>query len=107
MAQPEELLFEVTTPLGFPVRVTQAYWEIIVSIKHPVMAGHEEEVKHTLEMPSEIRLSKNDPAVHLFYRTERSERWVCAVAKRLNDEGFLITAYPTDAIKEGERIWPR
>ena len=28
-----------------------------------------------------------------------------AVAKRLNGEGFLITAYPTDAIKEGEQIW--
>jgi hypothetical protein len=21
--------------------------------------------------------------------------------------GFLITAYPTDAIKEGEKIWPK
>ena len=107
MAQSEELLFEVTTPLGFRVRVTQAYWEIIVRIKHPVMAGHEEEIKLTLENPAEIRISKTDPAVHLFYRSERSERWVCAVAKRLNGEGFLITAYPTDAIKEGERIWPK
>jgi len=26
---------------------------------------------------------------------------VCAVTKRLEKEGFLITAYPTDAIKEG------
>jgi hypothetical protein len=38
---------------------------------------------------------------------ERIGRWVCAVAKRLNEDGFLITTYPTDAIKEGERIWPR
>ncbi len=28
-----------------------------------------------------------------------------AVTRRLNDEGFLITAYQTDAIKEGESIW--
>jgi len=43
--------------------------------------------------------------VYLFYRLERPKRWLCAVAKRLNGEGFLITAYPTDAIKEGEQIW--
>jgi hypothetical protein len=104
---PEELQFEVITPLGFRVRVTRAYWEIIVGIKHPVMAAHEQAEKETLEKPSEIRLSNTDPSVHLFYRTERSERWVCAVAKRLDSEGFLITAYPTDAIKEGERIWPK
>ena len=104
---PEELQFEVITPLGFRVRVTRAYWDIIVGFKHPVMAAHEQAVKETLEKPSEIRLSKSDPSVHLFYRTERSERWVCAVAKRLNGEGFLITAYPTDAIKEGDRIWPK
>jgi hypothetical protein len=60
-----------------------------------------------LENPSEIRLSRSDPAVYLFYRPERIGRWVCAVAKRLDGEGFLITAYPTDAIKEGERIWPK
>lgn len=27
--------------------------------------------------------------------------------KRLNGDGFLITTYPTDAIKEGERIWSK
>jgi len=26
---------------------------------------------------------------------------------QLCGEGFLVTAYPTDAIKEGEYIWPK
>jgi hypothetical protein len=102
----DDLLFEVLTPLGFSVRVTRAYWEVIITIKHPVMAGREQAVKETLEKPDEIRRSRVDATVHLFYRTERAGRWVCAVAKRLDGEGFLITAYPTDAIKEGERVWP-
>jgi hypothetical protein len=104
---PNELLFEVLTPLGFHVRVTRAYWELIVTIKHPVMVGRDNDVKDALQNPSEIRQSKSDPAVYLFYKPERIGRWVCAVSKRLNGEGFLITAYPTDAIKEGELVWPR
>jgi len=101
----DDLFFEVLTPLGFSVRVTRNYWELIVTIKHPVMAGREEDVQDTLREPDEIRRSRNDPTVHLFYRIERPKRWICAVAKRLNGGGFLITTFPTDAIKEGEQIW--
>ena len=103
----EGLLFEVLTPLGFRVHVTRRHWQLIVSVKHPVMQGQEQKVRHTLTHPEEIRLSRSDPAVYLFYTTEHIGRWVCAVAKRENNEGFLITAYPTDAIKEGEKIWPK
>jgi hypothetical protein len=102
-----ELLFDVVTPLGFRVHVTRAYWELIIGVKHPVMAGREDDVRETLRNPDAIRLSKSDSSVYLFYRSERIGRWVCAVAKGLNGDGFLVTAYPTDAIKEGVEIWHR
>ena len=102
----DEVLFEVLTPLGFKVRVSRAYWRTIVTIKHPVMAGHESAVRETLANPEEVRISRSDEAVYLFYSRKDQQRWVCAVTKRIDDEGFLITAYPTDAIKEGVRIWP-
>ena len=104
----EDILFEVQTPLGFRVRVTGSYWELIISVKHPVMARREEDVKETLIHPEEIRQSRSDPYVYLFYKSERIGRWVCAVSKRVDDEyGFLITAYLTDSMKEGARIWPK
>ena len=103
----QEFLFEVLTPLGFRVHVTLTYWELIVTVKHPVMAGREADVRETLEQPDEIRLSRSDSTVYLFYRAMKAGRWVCAVSKRLDGEGFLITAYPTDVIKEGVKIWPR
>jgi hypothetical protein len=103
----EELLFQVTTPLDFTVRVTAAYWNLIVTIKHPVMAGLERDVKEALEKPEQIRVSRSDPKVFLFYKIRRPGRWICAVAKRLDGEGFLVTAYPTNVIKEGEYIWPK
>jgi hypothetical protein len=102
-----DILFEVVTPLGFSVRSSRAYWELIVTVKHPVMRGHEAEVQTVLHHPEEVRRSRGYPSVLLFYRAEQPGRWLCAVAKRLNAEGFLITTYPTDAIKEGERIWSK
>ncbi len=102
-----DLLFEVLTPLGFRVRVTRAYWDLIITVKHPVMARRENDVQETLRNPDEIRVSKSDQNVYLFYKPERIGRWICAVARRLDGDGFLITTYPTDTIKEGEYIWSR
>ena len=100
-------LLEILTPLGFRVHVTRRYWDIITTIKHPVMAGRAPIVQQVLELPDEVRRSRKDENVYLFYKLEKETRWVCAVVKQKNGSGFLITAYPTDAIKEGERIWPR
>lgn len=108
MITKDDLLFEVGTPLGFSVRVTKEYWRMISTQKHPIMEGKEELVRETIQNPEEIRQSKSDPSVYLFYRTVRSKRWVCAVIKERNENsGFLITSYITEAIKEGERIWTR
>jgi hypothetical protein len=79
---------------------------LIATIKHPVMAGCESSVRGALESPDEIRQSRTDTEVFLFYKAEGASRWVCAVAKHARDQAFLITAYPTDAIKEGIRVWP-
>ena len=102
-----ELLFEIETPLGFAVRTTVSYWELITTVKHPIMRDKLEDVRQTLTSPNEIRLSKSDPQVYLFYRSDGQKRWVCAVTKRLGDTGFLMTAYRTSAIKEGDRLWPK
>ncbi len=37
----DDWFFEVATPLGFNVRITRRYWDLIVSVKHPVMRGRE------------------------------------------------------------------
>jgi hypothetical protein len=67
----QRVLFEVSTTLGFRVRVTRSYWELITTIKHPVMAGQESVVKETLQTPAQIRMSHSDASVYLF--TGRSE----------------------------------
>lgn len=54
-------------PLHFRARVTRGRWELIITTKHPVMAGRENGVYEALKSPDEIRRSKSDPAVYLFY----------------------------------------
>ena len=96
--------FEVSTPLGFTVRTTADYWELLL-FKHPEISGKDRDVQETLRLPNLVRRSRHDPTVHLFYWPE-GDYYLCVVAKRLNGEGFIITAYITDTIKEGEQLWP-
>jgi hypothetical protein len=98
--------FEILTPLNFTVRTSEEYWQKLI-VKHPDIADLEAEVRQALAKPDEIRRSSRDPNLLLFYLTLKEKRWVVAVTRRLNGDGFLITAYQTDAIKEGETLWHR
>lgn len=98
--------FEILTPLGIRVRTTTSYWARIVTFKHPIMRGKEALVQKALREPAQVRRSKRDAMVQLYYVPEPPYH-VCVVVKCHNGEGFIITAYRTDTIKEGERLWPR
>ena len=101
-----DLFFEIMTPLGICVRCSQTYWHDVILQKHPILRGREEDVCLSLADPDEVRRSRRDPAVLLFYRGD-SPRWTCAVTKVGGRSGFLVTAYPTDAIKIGDPVWTR
>jgi len=66
----------------------------------------EEQVKKALEEPDEVRVSQEDENVYLYYR-RLDKHQIVVVARHLNDEGFIITSYITDKVKEGEQIWKR
>ena len=100
-----DVYFEVTTPLGIRVRTTPTYWARIVTYKHPVMRGKESLVKQALKQPEQVRRSLKDPSVHLYYAPDPPYS-ICVVVKCLEDIGFIVTAYRTEVIKEGEKIWP-
>lgn len=75
------------------------------------MAGQIEKIKQTLLEPEQIVRSRIDPEVELFYRyydnTPVSEKYLCVVLKTLIDRRFIITAYFTDTVKEGEVLWEK
>ncbi len=108
--QPKERpqwLFVVKSRAGFSVRTTAGYWSLIATVKHPTLLGKEEAVIRTLVEPDEVRMSRVDESVHLFYR-KTGHRFLCVVAKRVGTSaGFIMTAYITDSIKEGRAIWKK
>lgn len=97
--------FKIKTPLGITIRTTKNYWQRIVTTKHPSIARYESEVKKTLKGPDQIRRSTQDERVHLYYKSIGRVS-ICVVADHFSEkEGYLITTYLTDRIKEGEQIY--
>ena len=80
-------------------------------LRHPEMAGMDGEIIRVLEQPAEVRVSRIDAAVRLFYefyaRTKMGGKWLCVVVKYSPEDAFVITAYLTDTPKPGEIIWPQ
>ncbi|MBI4371549.1 MAG: DUF4258 domain-containing protein [Elusimicrobia bacterium] len=86
--------------------MTESRWKLITAWKHPIMAGHEHDLELALVEPAHIRRSRSDAQVNLYYR-HVGKYWLCVVVKNENGTGFIITAYFTDKIKEGQTLWPR
>ena len=104
---PQPWLFAAKSRLGFVVRTTRGYWSLITTVKHPHLAGKEAAVIRTLIEPDEVRRSRVDASVYLFYR-KTQRKHLCVVAKRSGPaSGFIMTAYVTDKIKEGQLVWKR
>ena len=101
-----DIYFDVMSKLNKKIYVTKSRWSLIIKTKHLEIEGKEKEVKGTLIKPDEIRLSKSDVSVYLYYKYY-GKLSVSVVVKHKNGEGFIITAYYTDRIKEGKQIYKR
>jgi hypothetical protein len=68
------------------------------------------EIGVVLKEPNVVRRSRTDPYASLFYRFYRAttvgDKWLCVVTKSDAAGAFVVTAYLTDKVKQGEDIWP-
>ncbi len=80
-------------------------------LQHPEMLGFEPAIADTLTAPEEVRLSRSDAEVRLFYRhydhTPVGAKWLCVVVKYPANDAFIVTAYLTDKPKLGVLLWPK
>lgn len=97
--------YEVICVLGKKIRTTNQYFNFIVDFKHGELRNKIDEVLKTFVQADEVRRNKEHPEIHLYYR-KINRHWICAVARHLNNQGFLITAYITSKFRrKGEEIW--
>jgi hypothetical protein len=79
-------------------------------LEHPEMAGLESAIGEALAEPDRVVQSLADAQVRLYYRwlsgTSVGDKHLCVVVKYLADDAFVVTAYLTDSIKKGTRLWP-
>ena len=101
-------MITTTDCFGREVRLTAERLAHI--LERAEMRDMREEIIRTLRTPAEVRVSRSDADVRLFYefysRTAVGDKWLCIVVKYLPDDAFVITAYLTDKMKTGETIWP-
>ena len=94
---------------GRSVRLTEERMAHI--LQHQEMAVMEAEIERVLQSPAEVRVSRSDDTVQLFYefyaQTRIGGKWLCVVVKYPPDDAFVVTAYLTDQLKAGETIWPK
>ena len=94
---------------GRSVRLTDE--RIAHILQHPELARMEEEISRVLRAPAEVRVSRSDETVQLFYeyyaKTRVGGKWLCVVVKYPPDDAFVVTAYLTDQLKPGETVWPK
>ena len=104
LARPQPI-FEVKSVLGKTIRTNQPYFERILTVKHPELIDTIKEVLHVFVDPVEVWHGGQD--IYLYYHKVNHHHLV-AVARHLNGDGFLITAYRTSKKKrKGIKVWPR
>jgi len=99
------IYFQVVCKLGKHIRITARQWEKITKDKHPVMSGREGDVEKALTEPDEIRRDLKNTSVYRYYK-KFTKLYLRVVVKHLNDEGFLITAFPEQKMG-GELVWQK
>ena len=75
------------------------------------MAGRLADIERVLIVPERVVQSRGDAEAKLYYRyffgTVVGDKYLCVVVKTHVDDAFILTAYFTDAIKRGQRLWPK
>ncbi len=102
-------VLDIMSNVGKIVRLDEDRWKHVR--EHPEMKDEIDRLRETVVEPDEVRRSIYDASVWLFYRHYRdtpiTEKYLLAVVRMLNEEGFIVTAFFTDTVKKGELVWSR
>ncbi len=80
-------------------------------MEHLEMRGQLERMRETLRRPDIVRRSIRSDDILMFYKwyhtSPVSEKFMVVVVKMIGRKGLILTAYYTDRVKLGEKVWER
>jgi hypothetical protein len=91
---------------GISIRLPGERWEHIVE-RHDILADKQQLVFDTISNPDRI-LAGNEGAL-MAVRELESDRWLVVVYREENEDGFVITAFPTrriNSLNRRQQVWP-
>ena len=93
---------------GNLIELTEERWQHIVT-QHPEIAPYQQEIAQRLVQSTLVKESKRDELVWLYDRyfdTIFDGKYILVVVK-VNERKFILTAFITDYIRQGETVWPK
>jgi hypothetical protein len=95
-----------TSHNGIPIRLPEERWQHIIE-RHSILANNQRFVLDTLANPTRI-LDGNNGAL-MAVRELEPGRWLVVVYREDNEDGFVITAFPTrriNSLNRRQQRWP-
>jgi len=95
-----------TSRNGITIRLPDERWEHIVE-RHNILADKQQFVLDTITNPDRILVGNEDALMAL--RELEPGRWLVVVYREENDDGFVITAFPTrriNSLNRRQQLWP-
>jgi hypothetical protein len=75
------------------------------------MTGQLDKMEEALREPDVVVRSQHDPDVHLYHKhyptTPVTEKDLLVAINVTPTDAFVLTAFFTDAVNEGERLWEK
>ena len=94
-------VFAVASVFRVRIRLTEVQWKHITE-RHPEMAGQAGAIAATIASPDVVFEVPDRMNYHYYRRYDTSpvthDKFLCAVVRHRNGEGFVITAYFTSSI---------
>jgi hypothetical protein len=94
---------------GRTVRLTDE--RITHILEHGEMEGQLDKLGEVLQEPDVIVRSQRDPDIHLYHThyttTPVTEKYLLVAVRVAQNDAFVLTAFFTDTIKKGERLWEK
>lgn len=91
------------------IRLTDERFEHI--LEHPEMVEFIDDIEEVIKNPEIVIQSKSDINVEIYSYKKLTQlfgiKWLCVVVKITNVDGFIITAYISRNLINGEILWER